>query len=139
MTNGGAAFTARGGVGAEGRAFTAACGAGATDGRVAVAGDGGLAIEAVARRQKVSSSYVRKLLAGDGTSFSEFLLKQRLALAHRRLGDPSFARRSISAIAYGAGFGDLSYFNRTFRRRYGATPTEVRAGALAARGAGIPG
>jgi AraC-like DNA-binding protein len=24
------------------------------------------------------------------------------------------------------GFGDLSYFNRTFRRRYGMTPTEAR-------------
>jgi AraC-like DNA-binding protein len=25
-----------------------------------------------------------------------------------------------------AAFGDLSYFNRSFRRRYGLTPSEVR-------------
>ena len=36
------------------------------------------------------------------------------------------ADRSISAVAYEAGFGDLSYFNRTFRRRYRATPSQVR-------------
>jgi AraC-like DNA-binding protein len=24
------------------------------------------------------------------------------------------------------GFGDLSYFNRAFRRRYDATPSEIR-------------
>jgi AraC-like DNA-binding protein len=28
-----------------------------------------------------------------------------------------------------AGFGDLSTFNREFRRRYGATPSDVRAAA----------
>ena len=32
----------------------------------------------------------------------------------------------MSAIAYDAGFGDLSYFNRNFRHRYGATPRDVR-------------
>ena len=37
-----------------------------------------------------------------------------------------YADRSISAVAYEAGFGDLSYFNRTFRRRYGATPSQMQ-------------
>lgn len=32
----------------------------------------------------------------------------------------------VRLIAHDAGFGDLSYFNRTFRERYGSTPTEVR-------------
>ena len=29
-------------------------------------------------------------------------------------------------MAFECGFGDLSYFNRAFRRRYHATPTDVR-------------
>jgi AraC-like DNA-binding protein len=45
------------------------------------------------------------------------------------LSDPHFADRSIAALALEAGFGDLSYFNRAFRRRYGDAPSEMRAGA----------
>jgi AraC-like DNA-binding protein len=32
----------------------------------------------------------------------------------------------IESSAYDADFGDPSYFNRAFKRRYGATPSEVR-------------
>jgi AraC-like DNA-binding protein len=46
------------------------------------------------------------------------------------LGDPRFAHQSISSIAFNLGFSDLSDFNRTFRRRHEATPTEVRAEAI---------
>jgi AraC-like DNA-binding protein len=49
------------------------------------------------------------------------------------LSDPLQTNHRISAIAYAAGFSDLSYFNRAFRRSYGATPSDVR---VAARGEG---
>jgi transcriptional regulator GlxA family with amidase domain len=45
---------------------------------------------------------------------------QRLAFAHRLLSDPLRAGVKISTIALDAGFGDLSFFNRAFRRRYSA-------------------
>ncbi|WP_094194055.1 helix-turn-helix transcriptional regulator [Bradyrhizobium viridifuturi] len=64
--------------------------------------------------------------ASDGTTFSEFVLDQRLARAHGLLVDPRRTGRSISTIAFEAGFGDLSYFNRAFRRRYNATPSDIR-------------
>ena len=81
---------------------------------------------AVAKRQRVSDSYVRKLFAGEGTSFSEYVLARRLVRAHRILTDRRWAAVGIASIAYDAGFGDLSYFNRTFKRCYGAAPSEVR-------------
>jgi AraC-like DNA-binding protein len=36
---------------------------------------------------------------------------------------------SITDIAFASGFGDVSHFNRVFRRRYGDTPSGVRAAA----------
>jgi len=69
------------------------------------------------------------LFETDGTTFSEFLLGQRLALAYRMLTGPRSGNRPIGSIALDVGFNDLSYFNRTFRRRFGATPSDVRAAA----------
>lgn len=84
---------------------------------------------AVGRRQRVSDSYIRKLFQGEGTSFSEFVLTRRLVLAHRMLTDCRWSGLSIASIAFEAGFGDLSYFNRAFKRCYGTTPSEVRDAA----------
>jgi AraC-like DNA-binding protein len=88
-----------------------------------------LTIDAVALRQGLSRSYIGQLLAADGTTFTDLVLDRRLAYAHRALTDWRYAGRKISVIAFEAGFGDLSYFNRAFRRRYGATPSDVRAAA----------
>jgi AraC-like DNA-binding protein len=74
----------------------------------------------------VTPRYVQRLFETDGTTFSEYLIGQRLARAHRLLCEPSADQTAISTIAYDAGFGDLSYFNRCFRRQYGLTPREVR-------------
>ena len=93
-----------------------------------------LSLGDVARSQQISESYIRQLLAETGTTFTDFVLGGRLARAHRMLLDPYHADRSISAVAYEAGFGDLSYFNRTFRRRYGATPSDIRRAAQRPKG-----
>jgi AraC-like DNA-binding protein len=87
---------------------------------------GELSLDLIARRQRISDSYVRKLFQSEGTSFSQFVLGRRLERANRMLTDRRRADRSVAWIAFEAGFGDLSYFNRTFKRSYGATPSEVR-------------
>jgi AraC-like DNA-binding protein len=85
-----------------------------------------LSVATVAVRQRVTPRYVHMLFEREGITFSQFVLAERLAHAHRRLLDPRHAHESIGAIAYASGFGDLSHFNHAFRRRYGATPSEVR-------------
>jgi len=87
-----------------------------------------LSVTEVARRQRITPRYVHKLFEAEGTTFSEFVLSQRLTRTHRMLVDPRFASLTISTIAFAVGFGDLSYFNRTFRRRFGTTPSELRQG-----------
>jgi AraC-like DNA-binding protein len=88
-----------------------------------------LTLSAIAVRHGVTPRYVQMLFESEGTTFSQYLLEQRLARAHRLLGDPRLAQRTISAIAFEAGFGDLSHFNRAFRRRFGEAPSDVRAAA----------
>jgi AraC-like DNA-binding protein len=81
---------------------------------------------AVAKRQSISESYMRKLFETEGTSFSEFVVARRLLRAHRMLLDPQRAHLSVASIAFGVGFADLSYFNRAFKRAYAHTPSELR-------------
>jgi AraC-like DNA-binding protein len=88
--------------------------------------DGELSVSTVAARQGVTPRYVHKLFEAEGLTYSGFVLGQRLERVRRLLTDPRCAGQTISALAFGAGFGDLSYFNRTFRCRYGATPSDVR-------------
>jgi len=90
---------------------------------------GGLSPGTVAKRQQLSDSYIRKLFKSEETSFSEYVLTRRLVRARRMLTDRRWAGVGIAAIAYDVGFGDLSYFNRAFRRCYDATPSEVRDAA----------
>ncbi len=84
----------------------------------------------VAARYGVTVRYLHKLFQNEGITFSEFVLCQRLERAHRVLRNPLHSRRTISAIAFELGFNDLSYFNRAFRRRYSATPSDIRSQGL---------
>jgi AraC-like DNA-binding protein len=88
-----------------------------------------LSINTAAALHGVTPRYVSRLFESEATTFSEFVLGQRLNRTRRMLAAPAFADRTVSSIAFEAGFGDISYFNRAFRRLYGATPSEVRAGA----------
>ena len=87
-------------------------------------------IGAIAARHHLSDRSIRTLFSQENTTFSDFVLEQRLALVHRRLSDRAFSAYTISTIAVESGFGDVSYFNNAFRRHYGCTPSEVRAMGL---------
>jgi AraC-like DNA-binding protein len=88
-----------------------------------------LTLDRVAARHGISPRYVRALFEGEQTSFSDFVRERRLRRAHRLLSSPEFAGRNISSIAFDCGFGDISHFNNAFRRRFGATPSDIRAAA----------
>jgi AraC-like DNA-binding protein len=92
-------------------------------------GDRDVSVGSVASHLGVTPRYLQRLFENDGTTFSAFLLGRRLARAYRMLREPRSLQRQVSAIAYDVGFGDLSYFNRCFRRLYGATPKDIRNAA----------
>jgi AraC-like DNA-binding protein len=94
--------------------------------------------EAMARRCHEPGLRMRDIAAGAGISartaylafaaeqrvFSDDLDAFRLERAHAMLRSGSAA--PIIDIALACGFSDLSHFNRRFRRRFDATPGEVR-------------
>ena len=80
-------------------------------------------------RHRLSPRYIRKLFEGENMSLSKFVLDERLTRVHRMLVDPRHADRTITDIVLGVGFGDVSTFNREFRRRFKVTPSDVRAAA----------
>jgi AraC-like DNA-binding protein len=89
-------------------------------------GDPGLSASRVAALLGVTPRYVHQLLAQTGKSFTHHLLERRLERASALLRDPAWRGRTIAQVAGAAGFSDVSYFNRAFRRRFDATPTEIR-------------
>lgn len=95
--------------------------------------DPGLSIQRIAAGNRISPRYIRKLFQDEGTTFSDFVLGRRLEHAYRLLRQTPPAT-TIGTIAYACGFCDLSYFNRTFRRRFGMTPSDVRNGTSFSHG-----
>jgi AraC-like DNA-binding protein len=85
----------------------------------------------VAAHLGVTPRYVHMLFEREGTPFTQWVINQRLVRSCAMLQDPRMAKRSISAIAFAAGFSDLSHFNRTFRRHFGKTPSDARRAAFA--------
>jgi AraC-like DNA-binding protein len=85
-----------------------------------------LSATVIASRFGITPRYLRLLLEETGRSFSEHVLEKRLERSVELLRDPQQQDRKIAEIAFACGFGDLSYFNRVFRRRYGETPSDMR-------------
>ncbi|MEW9613427.1 helix-turn-helix transcriptional regulator [Shinella sp. S4-D37] len=88
--------------------------------------DPGLHIDLVAQRQGVTPRYIQRLFESEGTTFTEYVRDCRLDLAFRLLRERDADSGMITAIAYDVGFSDLSTFSRAFRRRFAATPSEIR-------------
>ena len=68
---------------------------------------------------------LQRLFSEDGVSFTDFVARERLTLAYRTLRDIALADRPISTVAFDCGFQNVSHFNRVFRLRFGASPSDV--------------
>ncbi|MFD9896958.1 helix-turn-helix transcriptional regulator [Mesorhizobium sp. NPDC059025] len=87
-------------------------------------GDEHLSLSALADRAATSPyHFLRSFRAIVGMTPYQFLLRTRLHRAAVRL---RISRDAVSEIAFEAGFGDLSTFNRRFRKVMGQTPSRYR-------------
>lgn len=85
-------------------------------------GEPALGVEHVAGRHGISVRSVQRMFEREGVTFTQYVLHRRLDRAFRMLGDPAHASMHVIDIALACGFGDLSYFNGCFRRRFGEPP-----------------
>lgn len=87
-----------------------------------------LTIQEMADDLGLSLRQIQRGFAALGTTPTKYLLQKRLEHARRALDDRQAGRRAdlISSIAYEAGFSDLSYFHRCFRRAFGSSPKGAR-------------
>jgi AraC family transcriptional activator of tynA and feaB len=81
---------------------------------------------AVAAAAGISVRYANSVLADDNTSISRLIQQRRVARCRRALDDPSQFHRTVTEIAYGWGFSDMTHFARRFRAEYGLLPSEHR-------------
>lgn len=86
-----------------------------------------LSLDWLAARHGISASYIRALFYDEATSFTDYLNDMRLERGAALLRNPSHAHETIAAIALSAGFSDISWFNKLFRRRFNMTPSDWRA------------
>jgi AraC-like DNA-binding protein len=88
--------------------------------------DASLTVHAIARRHGVGARYVQRVFEESGSTFTQYVTEQRLALAYKTLNRRASTDVPISTVAYDCGFSDVSHFNRLFRQRFGCTPGDVR-------------
>jgi AraC-like DNA-binding protein len=86
----------------------------------------GLSASQVAGRFRISTRYLHKLFEDSAQSFAHLVLERRLDRCASAIASPAQDGRSISQIAFTAGFGDISTFCKAFQRRYGMSASEFR-------------
>jgi AraC-like DNA-binding protein len=85
-----------------------------------------LSPDSLCRRFKVSRAHLYRAFASDG-GVAKVLREIRLDAAYRELTGTARTSRSITEIAYSLGFSSGNQLLRSFRARFGMTPSEARA------------
>lgn len=93
-------------------------------------GDAQLGLSTIARDLGLSPRQLQRVFADQGTTLTLYLQERRLLRAQRQLRGAT-GRLSITQLAFDSGFSDASYFGQVFRRRFGCTPSQVRAQSMA--------
>ncbi len=85
----------------------------------------------IAEAQGVSRRRLDQIMvAATGTPLSSQIWLRRLKQAASDLRDPRYASKTVTQIAFAAGFEDVAHFTRAFKRRYSVPPREWRKADL---------
>jgi AraC-like DNA-binding protein len=85
----------------------------------------GLNVTGAAAAHDLSPRYLHRLMERENIRFTAYVNELRLSAAHAALLEHQGT--SVAAIAMDSGFSDIAHFNRLFKKRFGLTPSDVRA------------
>lgn len=94
--------------------------------------DPNLGPENVARACGVSRRSLYTAFNALGQTPGGYILQRRLAVAAKRLSDPSL-RTTITQVAFELGFSDAAHFSRVFSEKFGTSPSQWRNRQIAGR------
>ena len=80
----------------------------------------------VAEAAGISVRYANSLLAERSTSITRLIRTRRLERCRMALEDPLQRHRTISEIAYGWGFSDMTHFGKSFKVMFNVSPRDYR-------------
>jgi AraC-like DNA-binding protein len=89
--------------------------------------DPALGPESIARALSVSVRTLHAVFSDTDESVAGLVRRARLARCREDLAEPTAG--SITEIAFRWGFSDATHFSHAFKREYGISPREIRAGA----------
>lgn len=92
--------------------------------------EGDLSLERIARENYISVRTLQYLFHDYGSTVTQYIRRERLERCKLDLSSPAFRSESVSAVASRHGFLSAPTFNRLFKRQYGMTPGQWRAGAF---------
>ena len=78
---------------------------------------------------RISRSQIYRIFEPD-EGVTRYIWERRMLRSLRMLSQPAFNHLAIGAIAFECGFSSESHFSRSFKSRFGHSPSQLRAQAL---------
>ena len=83
-----------------------------------------MTIPMIARENGISVRYLHRIFLLSGKSVSKWILNQRLERCRESLAGSSGSKCLVKQVGFDWGFNDTAHFSRTFKKAFGASPSE---------------
>jgi AraC-like DNA-binding protein len=97
-----------------------------------------LSVRSVAAAFGLSTRYLHFLFTSENETVLSFIRRRRVEECCKQLTDILWQRRTITELAFGWGFNNMTHFARVFRNQYGVSPRAYRKSHFSQDGKATP-